>query len=114
MKETNIHVGLKEIDFFKNDPMKYRLLRDCPCGKAGSEWRETEKPHLQGSRVMVYLEDENGYGFNFPQSTFFSWFEKIKEMKKFTRDQTRAINDHLYSRLDSQDFDLWLDKNTEK
>ncbi len=96
--------------------MKYKLLKDCPHGKAGSEWRMTNK-----NEHYIWLRGDLGENESFPLSTFPEWFEEIKELKKFTSEQTEAIKNIIEiepsgspnwweSRNALKD---WLEKNTE-
>lgn len=103
--------------------MKYRLLRDCPHGKAGSEWER-----LGHSEWEISLGDKNGRQFFFPVSTFSDWFKPIVEMEKFTKDQVDELkekvgeclatireipSDAMFSLMKNK-FSHWLDENTEK
>lgn len=87
---------------------KYRLLRDCPHGEAGSVWEMIE------DRIgVLLLADEGGAVWEFPRSTFSSWFEEIKETRKFTNEQNEAIKMQL-GIFFPKGFMNWLDENTER
>lgn len=95
---------------------KYRLLKDCPHGKAGSVWKEHHE-----SGIYKHLEIIDSYGPNrvipFPLETFSDWFEKIEETlyltpSKFTNKQARQIA--LSRQLDVLEFHQWLNENTEQ
>ncbi len=96
---------------------KYKLLRDCPHGQVGSVWElNKEFPDC----ICIFEENDNVV-YRFPKPMCFDWFEEIKEMPKFTKDQIEAIKNHieLYpsgspSWWESRNaLTAWLDENTE-
>lgn len=115
---------------------KYKLLKDCPHGKAGSVWDEEED---NGSFIFLHREDDQYKGNDcFPKSTFSDWFEEIKsldiengkatrdikageevtmkledlseKMRPFTKEQVSELRERGWS----LSFGSWLDENTEK
>ncbi len=107
---------------------KYRLLRDAPHGKAGSEWElYSDNPKFKdvGLRYPGSSSDSKiDSVVPFPRSTFSDWFSEIKEMPKFTKEQAETMKTQnnwitLSIGTNNQEQFLavspdWLDENTEK
>lgn len=99
-----------------NNMPKYRLLRDLPQAKAGSKW-DTNNTDPE----RAYMSCENGEGFSMLRKDMYLWFEEIKEMPKFTKEQAEAIMEQVGTigsperamTLWSDRFKRWLDENTE-
>lgn len=91
---------------------KYRLMRDCPNGLKGSIWEKKE--HNQDSYWMESEQDKTR-SFSTPKDAFPQWFEEIKEMPKFTKEQVRKIKDVLNPHfVEYSSFAQWLNENTEE
>lgn len=93
---------------------KYKLLRDCPHGKAGSIWEM--KYHGMVKHSLKQETDEIEYWF--PVDTFDDWFEEIHEIKPFTKEQSEWIKQQLdtiwTNGAQEANFRILLNQNTEK
>lgn len=83
--------------------MKYRLLKDCPHGKKDSVW-EWVISDLEES--ILLQNDKTKKRIYFPTHNLNDWFEEIKEMKKFTKEQRASLEEAV-----SQIFEIGIAKD---
>lgn len=93
---------------------KYRLKKDLPWAKAGSEWQRESR--RLGAFTVIHVPSDRE--LEIPLGVFSEWFEEIKPEATFTKEQAEAVkrwwaNEPYDTRYDGE-FLEWLDKHTEQ
>ena len=88
-------------------PKLFKMLRDTPHGSAGSTWEENDR----GVDYVTLSKCGGLEMWDFPLSTFSSWFSPVEEEVTFTKSQADAIK-RRYEAIGSFKFISWLDEHT--
>lgn len=102
---------------------KYRLKKDLPWAKAGSEWQRESR--RLGAFTVIHVPSDRE--LEIPLGVFSEWFEEIKPEITFTKEQAEVLKNEVNRRsltmrfgdnreemLDSHKFIMWLKEHTEQ